>query len=127
MDRVDHMSDGIEIIDYKTGEKVPNQKEVDKNMQLTIYALAATKIKEPPFFDLKPNQIKLSLYYFEEQKKITTTRTKAQLIQLEDELFDIKAQIEASDFSCSGHFYCHNNCEYAMFCSEDLARQSTPS
>ncbi len=124
MDRVDKTKGGIEIIDYKTVENVPSQKDVDKNMQLTLYALAATKIKEPPFLGLKPEQIKLSLYYFEEQKKITTTRTKVQLRQLEDELFSLKAQIESSDFSCSGHYYCLNNCEYAMFCSEDLARQN---
>lgn len=122
MDRVDETGGGIEIIDYKTGEKVPTRAEVDKNMQLTLYALAATKLKEPPFVGLKPEQIKLSLFYFEEQKKITTMRTQAQLTELECELFSIKARIEASDFACSGHFYCQNNCEYAIFCKEDLLR-----
>jgi len=122
MDRVDAVDGGIEIIDYKTGEKVPSQREVDKNVQLTIYALAATKINSPPFIDLKPENIKLSLYYFEEQKKITTTRSHIQLNELEQHLFEIKKQIEASDFSCSKHYFCQNNCEYSMFCEADMAK-----
>ncbi len=122
MDRVDKLKDGIEILDYKTGEKVPTQVEVDNDMQLTLYALAATKLKESPFVGLKPEQIRLSLYYFEEQKKITTTRTQKQLAELESEIFHIKSQIETSDFSCSGHYYCQNNCEYVVFCKEDMLR-----
>lgn len=52
IDRVDVLPDGmVEIIDYKTSEKVPSQKEVDKDVQLTFYALAATTIKEDIFSD----------------------------------------------------------------------------
>lgn len=113
IDRADKLADGkIEIIDYKTGEKIPSQKEVDKNMQLTLYALAASQLLE-----LEPEQIKLSLYYFEEQKKITTTRAKRDLENLKLEMINIREQIERSDFVCSGHFLCQTGCEYSSFCN----------
>jgi RecB family exonuclease len=42
IDRVDQLPDGIiEIIDYKTGKK-PAAKELENDLQLAIYALAAS-------------------------------------------------------------------------------------
>lgn len=116
MDRVDQLESGrIEIIDYKTGGKVPSQREVDKNLQLSIYALAATLIPDKPF-GKEPDEVLLSLYYFEEQKKITTKRTKADLEKVKDQIFEIRKQIENSDFQCSNHYLCLNGCEYDIFC-----------
>lgn len=115
IDRVDRHKDGIEIIDYKTGSKVPSQKEVDNDLQLTFYALAANKMAEEPFNNVPPENIKLSLYYLDEGVKISTTRTKAQLDNAIAEIFDYKHQIENSNFTCSGHPYCQS-CEYATFC-----------
>lgn len=113
IDRIDDLKNGqIEIIDYKTGERVPSQNEVDKNMQLTFYALAATEI-----YNKKPQEIKLSLYYFEQQKKITTVRGKTDLENLKEEVLAIRKEIETSDFSCSGHYLCQTGCEYSMFCN----------
>jgi DNA helicase II / ATP-dependent DNA helicase PcrA len=117
MDRVDVTPEGIEIVDYKTGEKVPTQKEVDKNEQLTFYALAASLIKEPPFTE-NPDKLKLSLYYFEEQIKITTTRTKQELEAYKNRLFEIRKEIEMSDFACNGGFLCQN-CEYSLLCQTE--------
>jgi DNA helicase-2/ATP-dependent DNA helicase PcrA len=114
IDRVDGNNGKIEIIDYKTGERIPTQKQVDNDLQLTFYALAAASIKETPF-GKKPGDIKLSLYYFDGQQKITTTRTKQQLIEAEKEIYEWREKIENSDFTCSNHFFCQN-CEYKIFC-----------
>jgi DNA helicase-2/ATP-dependent DNA helicase PcrA len=49
IDRIDSVGDGkIEIIDYKTG-RVPTKREVDADLQLSIYAIAATEVSDPPF------------------------------------------------------------------------------
>ena len=111
IDRVDVLPDGtIEIIDYKTSSKIPTQKDVDQNLQLSFYALAARA------FSKTPHQIKLSLYFFEGQQKITTTRTKAQLDAAVAEIFDYVSEIESSDFVCSGNSFVCAHCDFQSLC-----------
>jgi len=119
IDRVDQLADGsIEIIDYKTGATIPSQKEVDKNLQLSFYALAASNIPQPPF-GIKPEKIKLSLYFLDNQEKISTTRTKKQLEEAVAEIFKVRDEIQKSDLKCSGHMFCQSKCEYSLFCRAD--------
>ena len=118
IDRVDRLSGGkIEIIDYKTGANVPTQRQVDHDLQLTFYALAAANINEEPF-GKSIDKIKLTLYYFDNQEKISTTRTKKQLEDAKKEIFVWRDKIEKSDFKCSGHMFCRT-CEYALLCRAD--------
>jgi DNA helicase-2/ATP-dependent DNA helicase PcrA len=119
VDRVDDIGDGtIEVIDYKTGATIPSQREVDKNLQLSFYALAASKIPESPF-GKTPDKIKLSLYYLDEQEKISTTRTAKQLEDAIEEIFKVRDEIEKSDFKCSNHMFCQMGCEFSLFCKSD--------
>lgn len=119
IDRIDLLakasdkSSKFEIWDYKTGANVPTQKEVDKNLQLTIYAMAAVEK-----FKIKPDAIKLSLYYFETQTKISTTRTVGDLIKAKEEILKVRDEIEKSNFECSGGFLCQN-CEFKLFCKAE--------
>ncbi len=117
MDRVDEKGDGtIEIVDYKTGRNMLSERELQNNLQLTIYALAATKIHEPLFYK-NPENITLSLHYLETGKIISTARTKEQLEKAEEELLEKAKAIEQSDFACSKSLFC-KDCEYSMFCSQ---------
>lgn len=116
IDRVDEIGNGrIEIIDYKTGANIPTQKQVDHDMQLTFYALAAATIKELPF-NKKPEEVKLTLYYFDNKKKISTVRTKSDLEKAKEEIFKIREQMEKSDFKCSREILCER-CEYRLLCN----------
>jgi len=114
IDRIDIYKDGVEIIDYKTGATPLTQKQADDDLQLSIYALAATEIPEFPF-NRDPEKVKLSLMYFDNPQIVTTSRTKKQLMEAKEKILDYKKQIEESDYSCSGSILC-KTCEYKLLC-----------
>lgn len=115
IDRIDKIGDTLHIIDYKTGPTALTQKEADKDLQLSLYALAAATIPEPPF-NVGPSHIKLSLIYFDSPQTVTTTRTQAQLEEARQKIYTYKEKIETSDFTCSGNILCRK-CEYKLFCN----------
>ncbi|MDO8515251.1 MAG: ATP-dependent DNA helicase [bacterium] len=109
-DRVDDLGNGeVEIIDYKTGANVPSKREIDVNLQMTIYALAAAT-------QFPIEKIKLSFYYFDTASKITTIRTKEQLEEAKKGLLAIRDEIQQSNFQCSGSIICQN-CEFKILCN----------
>ncbi len=115
IDRVDAKDEErIEIIDYKTGASVPGQEEVDRDLQLAIYALAATQVPDKPFAK-KPEEVQLSLYYFETDEKLRTNKTREQLEQTKKILLDWAQKISESDFSCNKTERCRR-CEYRLLC-----------
>jgi len=113
IERIDDLGYGyLEIIDYKTGANIRSQKEVDKNLQLSVYAMAfSSKYKK------KPENIKLSLYFLNTQEKIVTKRNGKDLEKVKKEILKIRDEIEKSDFRCSNHYICQTGCEFSIFCN----------
>jgi DNA helicase-2/ATP-dependent DNA helicase PcrA len=115
MDRIDKIDKNkIEIIDYKTGDNIPSQKELETDLQLTFYALAANEVKDQTL-GKTPEDILLSLYYLEKDVKLTTTRDKEQLIEAKGLILERVKEISNSNFACSGSLFC-KNCEYKILC-----------
>lgn len=115
IDRVDKMDDGrIEIIDYKTGSTMPKEKDLDKQLQLTVYAMAATSVKDS-IFSKSHEEIVLSLYYLETDTKLSTVKTKEQLDEAQEFLRRKAVEISQSEFQCKGGIAC-KNCEYRLIC-----------
>jgi len=114
IDRVDRKGTGIEIIDYKTGQDNPKAEEAHK-LQLKIYALAATKVKDA-ILNKDPKDITLTLHFLEGNTRKSMSFKQEDLDKLEDELIEKINEIEKSDFKCSGNVLCIN-CEYKMLCN----------
>jgi DNA helicase-2/ATP-dependent DNA helicase PcrA len=115
IDRIDKVKNKIEIIDYKTGDKIPTQKELDQNSQLTFYAVAASKTHDA-LFPINADNLLLSLMFVDRNEKVTTQRTKEQLDIATQEIIRKADEISKSEFLCSKSLYC-KNCEFKMLCS----------
>ncbi|MBL7150378.1 UvrD-helicase domain-containing protein [Candidatus Microgenomates bacterium] len=114
IDRVDQLKNNqIEIIDYKTG-KTKTQKEIDQDLQLTIYAMTAV---DKGIYGKKPEDILLSFYFLDNQEKISTKRNSQQLKKAKQELIKKAKEIEKSDFPPTPSKLC-DFCEYRLLCEE---------
>ena len=118
IDRIDKVENGIEIVDYKTTDLevkgAPSEKELQKDLQLSIYALASCEVNDTIFLK-DPEKVRLSLYFFNKSLKVSTTRTREQLEHARKQILKAKKDIEESDFDCSGNIWC-KDCEYKLFC-----------
>lgn len=93
IDRVDAPDDNtVEIIDYKTSRKLPAQSDVDRNLQLSVYHMAALK-RWPSFAE---KAIKLSLYFLRANEKLTTTRTSADIAETEEHVRELIRNIKSA-------------------------------
>jgi len=110
IDRVDELpGGGFEIVDYKTG-KVREQKYVDRDDQLTIYALGAKAA-----LGIEPQS--LALYFVNENKKVSTTRTPEQLEKKRQEIEEKIEEIKESQFEPKTSRLC-KWCPYKNLCPD---------
>ncbi len=113
IDRIDIIpatTDKVEIIDYKTGKFMPKQEDIDNDLQMSVYALAATK----KFPRLYPE--KISVYFFQHGQKLTTKRTPRELRAIEEDLINKVAVISSdSEFSAKESQFC-KFCDYLLIC-----------
>lgn len=108
IDRIDKLPDGTyEVVDYKTG-RIKSDTNPFKDLQLSIYALACRDI-----FKIKAS--KLTLYFLEENERLSAGRTDDQLKKVKEEILNTIKEMEKSDFAPIPGFHC-GYCPYKIIC-----------
>jgi DNA helicase-2/ATP-dependent DNA helicase PcrA len=97
----------VEIVDYKTG-KLKKDADARKDLQLSLYALAAKEI-----FELNP--VRLIFHYLQNNQIQVTTRDAKQLEEAQKIVLEAAADIRAGEFAAKPGFVCRN-CAYRPIC-----------
>lgn len=100
MDRLDKDPDSstYEIIDYKTGKKMPSMAMLEENLQLGLYSLVI--VDRWPH--IAPEDVTVSLYYLRHNEKVSATMTREKLERTKRHIFTMIREVEnrtaADDF-----------------------------
>jgi DNA helicase-2/ATP-dependent DNA helicase PcrA len=97
----------VEIIDYKTG-KPKKDADAKKDLQLSLYALAAKEIFEW-------NPVRLVFHYLQNNQIQVTTRDTKQLDEAQKIVLEAASDIRAGEFSPNPGFVCRS-CAYKPIC-----------
>ena len=110
IDRADKRSDGtLEIIDYKTG-KSKTEKQVEKDLQLAIYALATAQCFNQP-------ASKLTLYFLDEDLQVSVEPNDKTLEKAEQQVMELGKAINKSDFTPKPSKFTCKWCSYNKICN----------
>lgn len=108
IDQINPLPDqSVELIDYKTG-RPPSQKDADKSLQLSVYALAARD-------QMHLNPTRLTFYSLTSNEPVRTVRTAKNLESVLHEVREVAAQIRKQDFPPKPGFVC-KYCDYELIC-----------
>ena len=118
IDRIDRHPDGsIEITDYKTG-RPKTQYAVDRDDQLTGYALALREgaVRDRETHEVLPPASRLTLYFTETDQAVSTMRTDEQLDAFRERVLSVAARIRSGDFTAKPDYWRCQGCDYRRIC-----------
>jgi DNA helicase II / ATP-dependent DNA helicase PcrA len=108
IDQINPLPDqSVELVDYKTG-RPPSQKDADKSLQLSVYALAARD-------QMHLNPSRLTFYSLTSNEEIRTVRTPKSLDLVVTEIRGVADQIRKQLFPPTPGFVC-KYCDYELIC-----------
>jgi RecB family exonuclease len=109
IDRMDRLpGGGYEIIDYKTNRRLPPLSRVERDLQLSIYHLAAREV-----WGIDPER--LTLYYLLPGQRMTTSRTPEDVEELRARIATVAERIGAEKFEPRENPLC-DWCDYQAMC-----------
>ena len=97
----------VELVDYKTG-KPRSQKDADKSLQLSVYALAAQE-------QMKLRPVRLTFYCLTNNEPVHTVRTEQDLKAVKTEILTVAGRIRQNHFPAAPGFVC-KFCDYQPIC-----------
>jgi RecB family exonuclease len=109
IDRLDRIpGGGYEIIDYKTNRRLPPLSRVERDLQLSIYHLAAREI-----WGIEPER--LTLYFLLPGQRMTTMRTSEDSDELRRRIAVVAERIDAGKFEARENPLC-DWCDFQRVC-----------
>lgn len=97
----------VEVVDYKTG-RAKTDSAARKDLQLSLYALAAREI-------LELNPVRLVFHYLQGNQRQVTTRDPKQLNEAVEAVQEVAADIRAGEFPPQPGFACRS-CAFQPIC-----------
>ncbi len=97
----------VELVDYKTG-KPRSQKDADKSLQLSVYALAAK-------FQLGLEPQRLTFYNLTSNQPVSSVRTTTDLEEVRSTVREVAEEIRKMNFPATPGFIC-KFCDFAAIC-----------
>ncbi|MDP9296928.1 MAG: PD-(D/E)XK nuclease family protein [Actinomycetota bacterium] len=109
IDRMDRIpGGGYEIIDYKTNRRLPPSSRIEKDLQLSMYHLAAKEV-----WGIEPER--LTLYYLLPGQRMSTTRTVQDVDELRRRIATVAERVAAGKFEPRENPLC-DWCDYKAMC-----------
>jgi putative RecB family exonuclease len=109
IDRMDRVpGGGYEIIDYKTNRRLPPKAVVDRDLQLSLYYLAAREI-----WGIEPER--LTLYFLLPGERMTTFRSASDAEELRRRIGTVAERISAGKFEPRQNPLC-DWCDFQRVC-----------
>ena len=109
LDRMDRIpGGGYEILDYKTNRRLPPQSAIDRDLQLTLYYLAAGEV-----WGIEPER--LTMYYLLPAQRMTTVRTPGDADAVRRRVATVAERIAAGKFEPRPNPLC-DWCEFQAHC-----------
>ena len=109
IDRMDRIpGGGYEIIDYKTSRRLPPRSQVERDLQLSLYHLAAKEI-----WGIEPER--LTLYYLLPGERMSSSRTPADTDELRRRIAVVAERIAAGKFEPRQNPLC-DWCDFQRLC-----------
>jgi len=106
IDRIDESSDGLEVVDYKTGKR---SADAEKSDQLSIYALAVQEI-----YGQLPKSLRL--IFLSENESVSVERSEKKLEKLKDSILETATAIQSQEFPPKPSMMNCERCEYSRIC-----------
>jgi len=112
IDRIDKTSEGLEIIDYKTGKAKEKVEGDDKN-QLLIYQLAAQTLPEYRNLGVVAQ---LTFYYLEEGTKLSFVGNEKDLKKMQEKILQTINEISSRNFTATPNQFMCRHCDFRDIC-----------
>ena len=109
IDRVDEGPDGLIIVDFKSGQRKPPLAEVERDLQLTLYAFAARQVLRQPVE-------RVVYYHLRDGSQLTATRDESHFNWLLDTVLPHAVTVlEREQFPPHYGYWC-NFCDFREIC-----------